>query len=430
MAGLLPHIIASDALVRFDALSQLLGHGRLTSTAYSLIGPVFSAPLWYLGHAISKTVEMVSEYNTLLFAAGVLFFWWTARDVMDGRTLRTFILLLITASMFGAAVQDYYGDTFTAVGVGFGVAGAILRSRWRASWAPVILGVANTPAAVIGLIVMVVKLLWDRRRARYVILIAAAAGLILGEDWLRRGSALTTGYEGNRGFVTVMPFSGLPGFSNPFWFGLLSILFSFGKGLIFFAPGLLLPVGRALKRMGERPAAKLRSLYSLWVAFLVGLVIVYSSWWAWYGGVAWGPRFFLFASIPASFAIAVQLGDAGRPLRWTIATLGILCLSAWVGLDGALYASTQVVTPSVCDTNHFALENLCWFTPDFSVLWYPFIAHLPPGQVSPRRIVFAVYSIAVFLYLALPLLADLVRDLRRRGASIRADAAHRRAFRW
>jgi hypothetical protein len=162
----------------------------------------------------------------------------------------------------------------------------------------------------------------------------------------------------------------------------------------------------------------------------VGLVIVYSSWWAWYGGVAWGPRFFLFASIPASFAIAVQLGDAGRPLRWTIATLGILCLSAWVGLDGALYASTQVVTPSVCDTNHFALENLCWFTPDFSVLWYPFIAHLPPGQVSPRRIVFAVYSIAVFLYLALPLLADLVRDLRRRGASIRADAAHRRAFRW
>ena len=40
------------------------------------------------------------------------------------------------------------------------------------------------------------------------------------------------------GFRTALPYSGQPGFSYPFFFGVLSVLFAFGRGLVFFAPGL------------------------------------------------------------------------------------------------------------------------------------------------------------------------------------------------
>ena len=52
-----------------------------------------------------------------------------------------------------------------------------------------------------------------------------------------------------------MPYSGRQGFSYPFFLGLISILFSFGKGLIWFSPGLLLPVRRALKTAGQSSTA-------------------------------------------------------------------------------------------------------------------------------------------------------------------------------
>ena len=89
--------------------------------------------------------------------------------------------------------------------------------------------------------------------------------------------------------------------------GLLSILFSFGKGLIFFVPGLLLPVRGLLRKAAPDLQLDIYGIYLLWVAFVVGLILVYSPWWAWYGGWFWGPRFFLFACIPASFAIALRL---------------------------------------------------------------------------------------------------------------------------
>ena len=60
---------------------------------------------------------------------------------------------------------------------------------------------------------------------------------ILLEAWIRRGSPFATGYENERGLRTLLPYSGLPGFTYPFVLGVLSSLFSFGKGLLFFAPG-------------------------------------------------------------------------------------------------------------------------------------------------------------------------------------------------
>ena len=99
------------------------------------------------------------------------------------------------------------------------------------------------------LLFVAIKHVRDSRRVRHVIPVLLAASLILLESWIRRGHPFTSGYEGNAGLRTLMPYSGQPGFSYHYYFGLLSITLSYGKGILFFAPGLLLKVGVPLGRL-------------------------------------------------------------------------------------------------------------------------------------------------------------------------------------
>src|SRR5206468_1402629 len=115
------------------------------------------------------------------------------------------------------------------------------------------------------------------------------------------------------------------GYSYPVFFGVLALLFSFGKGLLFFAPGLFLPVRRSLRQLSGGDY-DLGRLYWGWVAFLVGLLLAYAPWWAWYGGLTWGPRFLLFASVPASFALAIRLRDVTASIAVRLLTLAVLAL--------------------------------------------------------------------------------------------------------
>ena len=69
------------------------------------------------------------------------------------------------------------------------------------------------------------------------------------ENTVLRKSAFSSGYENNHGYQTLLPYSGLPGFSYPPFYGVLSMLLSFGKGLLFFAPGLVLVFGRGLQAL-------------------------------------------------------------------------------------------------------------------------------------------------------------------------------------
>src|SRR6185312_14866382 len=62
MAVLLPHQLVSDGARRYDALSELLGQGHLSPLNYSLIGPLFSTPLWLLGRAADNTVGWVLQF--------------------------------------------------------------------------------------------------------------------------------------------------------------------------------------------------------------------------------------------------------------------------------------------------------------------------------------------------------------------------------
>jgi hypothetical protein len=388
---LMPHTISSDGQDRFNELTLLLGKGIIPTRKYSMIGPIFAAPLWLLGNPFHVAYALVSRFNWLLFSTGLLVMYVLLRRRLDPTLLRTFILILIAGSMFPNHLSNFYGETFTAMFVGVGLLVAVVvggRAR-LGGWFAVALGVANTPATLVGLGLIVVRRVWETRRLRPVLLIAATGALIGAENWIRRGSPLHGGYEA--------------GFTNPFFFGLLGILFSFGKGLFFYTPGLLLPVRARILTLRQGAKAELYSVYLLWLCFVAGLVLAYAPWWAWDGGWYWGPRFFLLASFPASLALAVRLRNrTGVSTIGNLATLVVLGLSVWVGINGAVF--DQRGLDSLCLGHSAIYGPYCQYVPQYSALWHLFVVF---ESLDWRNILYILYAVAVFAYLAAPLLADL-----------------------
>jgi len=392
-----------DLLYVFASHSLFQPHSK-----YSLIGPFFSIPLFFIGRKLGHPEEWICLYNFTLFSLCLLLSYFLLRNHIDRALLRKFFLVLIYGSMFVAHLSLYYGEVFTALCVGFGVLVTFMRFTSIGGWLAIALGVANTPATLVGLGLLVLKRAFDSKCLRYLLVFGIAAAYILIEAWVRRGSIFSNGYTNDHGIKTIMPYSGLLGFSYPFWFGLLSILFSFGKGLLFFTPGLLLPIRKTLAKWPLPQKIPLYQVYTLWMCFLIGLILVYSRWWAWSGAIFWGPRFFLFASIPASFALAVRLIRYKKALLGVnLLTLILFGLSAWVSIDGAVFQSV-VMNPMACWQNHYAMEMLCWYTPEYSVLWQPFIFHV---QIDRGQKIFLVFSLLIATYLATPLFIHLLKQV-------------------
>jgi hypothetical protein len=409
LAVLLPRQMVADGARRYAALTELLGQGRISPLNYSLIGPLFSTPLWLLGRAAGNPVGWVLQFNLICLALCLLTLYLLLRHHVDRSVLGAFLLLLVAASMFPDHVRYYYGEVFTSACISAGLAAVIFGGRRTrlVGWAAIVVGTANIPPALVGLAAVTLLRLFQRKRLREVLPLLTAVALVLAEAWIRRGSPFNQGYDGNHGVQTIMPYSGLPGFSYPLFFGLLAILLSFGKGLIFYTPGMFLPVRRALATLRATATQQAYTLYLLWLSFVIGLIVVYARWWAWYGGWFWGPRFFLFASIPASFALAVRLHARGISLVGNLLTLGALALSFWVGIDGAIFG--QDTLSEVCFANNYSQEFLCHFTLEFSALWRPFVVHEPLNIADG---LYVAYSVVVFIYLVLPLLHRILEQGR------------------
>lgn len=412
--------VHNDGLVRFQSLDTLLREGRLDSAKYSLYGPVVAAPLWYLGEARGDTEEVVGVFNRVVFLAAVAGLWVVLRPVLPrGERLR-FAALLFFGSMFPWHVIGFFAEVFHASCVGLGLALLATRPGGWALFGGVLCvwGAANVPGSVVGLALAAGVLCWHRRRLRYLLLPALATALIALENGLRHGNPLEGGYAGEAGARTALPYSGLPGFSYPPFFGLLSILFSFGKGLVFFTPGLF-------ARYPEEPElpreAEARLVYRLWLAVVVGLVLVYARWWAWYGGAMWGPRFFLLACLPASLVLARWTAHPERHSTWANAfVLAAVALSCWAGANGIVF---QGHGSARYWENDFALECLTWYVPECSVLWLPFVVGPKPlGWREYSRL--AAFALA-FAYLAWPTVRVLAARARSALRSPRAGPGWR-----
>jgi hypothetical protein len=411
----LPHGILGDGLERYRSLTMLVESGTLSDTPYSMVGPLFSLPLYYLGELVFTPEWWCARYNLIVLSFGLGATWLLLRCHLDPALVRRILLLVLFGSMFPNHLENYYGEVFTAVLVAVGLL-AVQFDHPIAGWTAVVLGVVNTPASVVGLAVVTAMLCIEKKRLRFAVPLVAAAVLLMLEAWVRRGGPFVTGYEGNRGAVTALPYSGRPGFSYPFFFGLISILFSFGKGLFLFVPGLLLGIRRELRNLGDRVWGAQR----LWLGMVLGLVLIYAKWWSWYGGWFWGPRFFLVAAFPAAVAIGVQLAAREQPSpAFNLATLAALAWSIWVGVEGAALGNASL--GETCVAHDYALESLCWYLPEFSPLFRPFV--LVGKELSGTEVAALVYGLVLFGYLGAPLIGRAARDAARlvRDVTARLD---------
>jgi hypothetical protein len=389
---LIPHALGGDGKVRFQGLALFLENGQWPTMPYSFVGPLFSAPLYILGKGLQTPEWWCSRFNVFLLTLGLLLLHGLLKRRAD-RSLKTaFFLILLTGSMFPNHLRFFFGEVFTAVWVAVGtVALAAGKPFW--GWTAIVLGVLNTPAALPALGLLALQRTFIEKRLRNLLPLGVALLLVLLENGLRKGAFWATGYENNAGWATLLPYSGKPGFSYPFFFGLLSIFLSFGKGMVFFAPGMFLSLKKWRLRLGDT----LYASYSMWVLLVLGLVLVYAKWWSWYGGFFWGPRFFLLASLPASLVLAARLRLPEPSLTTNLVTLSALSLSFWVGINGAVFDQQGL---DLCIQDRHALEFLCWYVPEFSVLWRPLVVSPNLGWEEEMTI---AYGLLVYLHLSLPL---------------------------
>ena len=403
----LPHALANDDVTRLADIEGLLHHAQLSSSRYSLVMPLFSSPFLLIGEIVKSPAWWAERFNVLVVLAGTFVVWRLLRPTVDARLMRWVLLVLLFASFLTNRLRDYNAEIFTATLVTVGIVMLVLGRHRRLGWLALIVGVVNTPATLLGLAAIAGAEAIRTRRVRCFAPLVVAASLIMLEAWIRRGGPLVTGYENDHGYRTILPYSGRPGFSYPLIFGVTSILFSFGRGLVFFAPGLLLWASRSDRRWLGRH----RRTVGLMIAFTAGLVLVYAKWWAWYGGSSWGPRFFAFAAIPASILLAVRLRRPNCSTGAQVATLALLTLSAWVGFTGAIAPASAL---DACVSNGFALESLCWYTPEFSSLGYPLVNF--PG-LSSAAAVAGGFCLIVYVYLAAPLVASLASSAARASSA-------------
>ncbi len=412
----LPHLIEGDRLVRFDALQSLLtGHG-VPDSKYPVIGSLPAIPLMLLGRVVGSPQGWVAHYNVIVYAAGLGLLYLLLRGRVASDVLGAFLLLLGTTAMLPFSLIGFGAETFSSMAVASGLA-AWSVGRWKTATVLLGVGVANQPATFVGLALAMGWWAWRFKRVRALAPLVLSAGLWMLENTVRRKSALSSGYENDHGIRTLLPYSGLPGFSYPPFYGVLSLLLSFGKGLLFFAPGLVLVFGRGLQALRS-----VREILVMWMLFLAGMVLVYANWWAWFGGFTWGPRFLTFASVPASLLLAAQVRRPARGLLAPTVVLAALVFSVWVGIDGLTFGRFG---QDVCSANNYSLESFCWYVPEFSVLYTPFIFH---PHLTWQDIILIAYAVGVTIYVAYPLLREwtltVYRDLEL------ALAAYRRRASW
>ncbi len=120
---------------------------------------------------------------------------------------------------------------------------------------------------------------WSDRRVRQGLvwfgLVLALVALSIGwYNWLRYGHPLSTGYRADETF------------DNPILLGLYGLLFSPGKGLFVYVPFLAVLPWSAV--VFYRRA---RSEFWLMCAVVGYYLVLFSTWYYWWGGTNWGPRF-------------------------------------------------------------------------------------------------------------------------------------------
>src|SRR5690606_24149174 len=168
----------------------------------------------------------------------------------------------------------------------------------------------------------------------FVLPMVVAGGLGLWYNEMRFGDPFNTGYH----------FADGEGFSTPLWEGLWGLVVSPYRGLFWFTPLFLASVA-SLPAFARRHRLEAGATAGMSLAIL----LLYSLWWMWWAGFAWGPRFLvplapfwvLWLAPWAQDTLAVLRGERepGPNVRWAarlrrlpIHSLALVVLSSVSGM--------------------------------------------------------------------------------------------------
>lgn len=390
--AVLPPVVNGDDATRTAALRQL-SHGVMPNMKYSVIQPMLSTPFFWLLDRMGLGLRSVTLIPLVWLAVWCTVVWRLLRPYRSSVFIQNLLVLSI-ASLLGAYVIGFSSDIFSTLAISGGFMSARLAaSPWarRVGWVAVVLGTANTPALTVALGVMMFSLVIVTKRVRFLLAVPAAVAVVALEASLLSGRLAISRYSSGieHGQVALLPWGDVVTFGWPLWSGVLAVLFSFGRGLFFYLP---------LWSSGPSPhgdqVTQLERV--LWLG-LLSLIPVYATWWAWYGGISFGPRFFMIGVVPTAMASARLLEDASRSAARSLVLTVATALSVWVAIAGAVFGVSPVAFSRCVGEGSFALEPLCWYTPEYSALFMPLWSHRGLGAR-------AVLFIGVFVLATVPTL--------------------------
>jgi 4-amino-4-deoxy-L-arabinose transferase-like glycosyltransferase len=181
-----------------------------------------------------------------------------------------------------------------------------------------------------------IVVLWHERRDAQTWPIFIRSGIALALPILG-GLLLLIAYNlASFGVPLAAPFSGVEGFSTPLLVGLSGLLFSPGKGLLWYVPlvWLLIPGIIVGRREGSYRSERLLAL-----GIFLALLLLYATWFDWAGGRSWGPRF-LVPALPMLIVLIspmlAWLVQRDQPMRRKLGVALLLILSIVAQLPGVL----------------------------------------------------------------------------------------------
>jgi hypothetical protein len=147
--------------------------------------------------------------------------------------------------------------------------------------------------------------------------IFAALGVSGGYNWIRFGNPLTTGYLPEERF------------SAPLFEGLYGLTLSWGKGLLWYNPLLMVAVA-AWPAFYRRHRAEAL----LVAAIVLSTLLFYAPWYLWWAGHGWGPRFLVSLLPLAALPLAVPIELAARHRALALALVVVAAASLAVQVLG------------------------------------------------------------------------------------------------
>lgn len=186
----------------------------------------------------------------------------------------------------------------------------------------------SAKASMLVLVLAALTALGRHRPQRWLVPLAGVALAAAGHfayNVARFGNPFESGYGAQ---------ASVGAFSTPLWVGVYGLLLSSGKGVVWFAPAVLLAIagGAEMRRSRQHSSEPRHGIAARRAAGAIALMwglamLEFGTFQHWAGDGSWGPRYLVPLLPPAFLAVAFALHTATRARRrvaWALAVAGLV----------------------------------------------------------------------------------------------------------